>query len=99
MKKTIAALGLLVLSFAAVANINTIPHVWNNGRTVTFDVWNSSDRDIRCSGPVYLELSDNRRDTIHVYEWVRARGSAYRTYYPNTIGATIERVSHGVWCF
>lgn len=99
MKKTIIALALFVVSFAAVANINTFPHVWNNGSSVSFDVWNSSDRDIRCSGPIYLELEDNKRDTVQVYEFVWARRSVYRTYYPNTIGAKILSVSHAVWCF
>lgn len=88
-----------LFAFAAVAQASVFPHVWNNGRTVTLDAWNHSDRQVRCSGPIYLELSDNRRDTIHVFEYLWPRQSLYRTYYPNTVGATIERVSHSVWCW
>lgn len=94
--KKFFALALLVFTTTAFAGI---PHVWNNGSTVTFDYWNSSDRDERCSGPIYLELEDGSRDTIHVYEYVWRRGSVYRTYFPNTVGQRIERVSHAVWCW
>lgn len=99
MKKTFTILALSLCSFAAVANIYPFPNVWNNGRTVSFDVWNSSERDIRCSGPIFLTLEENKRETINVFEYVRARGSAYRTFYPNTFGARILQVSHSVWCY
>lgn len=97
MKKTFVIIALFLVSFAAVAN-SVFPHVWNNGRNVTLDAWNTSDRQVRCSGPIYMTMEDNSQDTIFVHEYLWPRQSLYRTYYPNSIGKQIRSVSHGVWC-
>ncbi len=89
----------LVLLMSSVSAFAGIPHVWNNGNTVSFDYWNSSDRDERCSGPIYLTMEDGSRETIQVYEFVWRRGSVYRTYFPNMSGQRIANVSHAVWCW
>lgn len=96
MKMTIA---LIVLVFAAVANASVFPHVWNNGRNVTIDAWNHSDRQVRCSGPIYMRMDDNTQDTVYVHDFIWPRGHLYRTYYPNSVGKQIQSVSHGVWCW
>lgn len=96
MKTTFA---LIVLAFAAVANASVYPHVWNNGRSVTFDAWNTTDRQVRCSGPIYMTMADNSQDTVYVHEYLWPRQSTRRNYYPNTMGQDIKRVSHGVWCW
>lgn len=96
MKTTIA---LIILAFAAVANATVIPHVWNNGRNVTVSAWNSSERQVRCSGPIYMTMEDNTQDTVYVHEYIWPRGSINRIYYPNSFGKQISRVSHSVWCW
>lgn len=94
--KKFFALAVLVATTSAFAGF---PQVWNNGSTVTFDYWNSSDRDERCNGPIYLTMDDNSTDTIQVFEFVWRRGSVHRTYWPNTVGKQIRSVSHSVWCW
>ncbi len=100
MKKIFITLVLFLLSFAAMAN-SVFPRVWNNGRTVTLDAWNPTDQQVSCSGQIYVELSDNSRESISVFEFIWPRGSIYRTYYPRISApdVRIERVSHSVWCW
>ncbi len=98
MKKTLVIIAFFLVSFAAVAN-SVFPHVWNNGHSVTFDAWNTSDRQVRCSGPIYMRMNDNSQDTIHIHEYLWPRQSMNRTYYPNSVGKTIQSVSHGVFCW
>ncbi len=97
MKKFFLASALAMFSFAAAAQM-VFPHVWNNRNSVSIDAWNSSDRNVMCWGSIYLELDENRRETLHVNEYIWARGSLYRTYYPMTFGATIQSLSHSVYC-
>lgn len=94
--KMIFALCLLTLTTLAHAGY---ARVWNNGTSVTLDYWNSSDRDERCSGSIYLDLEDGRRDSIRVHEFVWRRGSIHRRYYPNLFNTRIRRVSHSVYCW
>jgi hypothetical protein len=100
MKKIFITLVLFLLSFAAVAN-SVFPQVWNNGRSVSLNAWNTTEQQVRCSGAIYLDMSDNSRDTISVFEYIWPRGSLYRTYYPrfSTPDVRIQSVSHSVWCW
>jgi hypothetical protein len=100
MKNIFITLALFLLSFAAVANA-VYPRVWNSGRTVTLDAWNSTDQQVRCTGAIYIDMSDNSRDTINVLEYIWPRGTLYRTYYPRFTApeVRIDRVSHSVWCW
>jgi hypothetical protein len=92
-------IALIAFAFAAVANASVFPHVWNNGRSVTFDAWNTTDKQVRCTGPIYMTMDDSSQDTIYVHEYLWPRQSMNRTYYPNSVGKTIRSVSHGVWCW
>ncbi len=100
MKKIFIVLALFLVSFAAVAN-SVFPQVWNNGRSVSLNAWNTYDRQVRCSGQIMLEMSDNSRDSIYVHEYIWPRGSLYRTYYPHITApdVRISHVSHSVWCW
>ncbi len=97
MKKFILASALCLFSFAAAAQM-VFPHVWNNRNSVSIDAWNSSDRSVTCWGSVYLNLSENRHETMNVNEYIWPHGTLYRTYYPMTFGATIESLSHSIYC-
>jgi hypothetical protein len=97
MKKFLLALVLTTVSLSAFAQM-VFPRVWNNRSSVSLDAWNSTDRNVTCWGQIYLDLNDNRRESLSVHEFLWPRGSIYRTYYPHTMGATIEYVSHSVFC-
>lgn len=96
MKMTFA-LGLLLS--AAVAQASGYPWVRNNGNSVTLDYWNSTDRDERCNGTIYLDMEDGTRDSIHVYEFVWRRGSLYRTYRPMNSSGRIMHTQSSVYCW
>ncbi|MFL5784804.1 MAG: hypothetical protein ACJ76H_09360 [Bacteriovoracaceae bacterium] len=98
MKKIIFAVVLLVSATAAFAQMMVFPHVYNNRTSVTVDAWNTNDRSVVCWGPIYLDLDQNRRETLNINEYIFPRGSLYRTYRPMTLNATIESVSHSVYC-
>ncbi len=100
MKKTFVVIALFLVSFAAVAN-SVFPHVWNNGRSVTLDAWNTTDQQVRCNGQIYMNMSDNSTDSVSIFEYIWPRGSLYRTYYPrfSTPELRITSVSHSVWCW
>ncbi len=97
MKKFLLTLILVSFSFAAVAQM-VFPNVWNNGFSVTLDAWNTSDNNVSCMGPIYLQMEDNTRETIHVYEFIFPRGWLYRTYYPRAFNTRIQYISHGIFC-
>lgn len=94
MRKIFAVSLFLLTTFAHAG----IPFIWNNGRTFTFDYWNSSNRDETCYGPVYLVMEDGSTDTVMVREWVFAHRSERRQYWTNVPGVNIESLSHNVWC-
>lgn len=94
MKKTFA---VSLFLFASIAQAG-IPYIWNNGRTFTFEYWNSSNRDETCYGPVYLKMEDGSKDTVMVREWVNAHRSGHRQYWTNIPGVSIKTIAHNVWC-
>ena len=97
MRKIFTVLTIGLLSFAASAQ-SVHPWISNNGDSVTLDARNDSNDDVHCSGSMYLEMSDNRSETIRVFEYISPRSSIYRRYRPFTANAMIRHVTHSIWC-
>ncbi len=99
MKKFIIALSLMV-SASAFAETATVifPRVYSWGNRVEVDIWNHSDRDVTCSGPIYMTLQSGATQFDSYYDWVPARMSRYRSIYARDFNDPIRSVSHSIWC-
>lgn len=100
MKKLILAL-TLVASASAFAGEKAMifPNVYNYGHSVMVSVWNHTDRNVSCSGPLYLTYQSNVRETEYFFETVWSRQTTYRNVYPRRMNDRITMVSHSISCF
>ena len=92
--KKIAVFVLALSSFAAHGQS---VHVRYNTRDVAVSVWNRTNYELRCSGPLRIYTADNRVQTLNIFLPVRPQGTMTRTLRPYT-AAPINRVSHSIWC-
>ncbi len=98
--KKFLILATLALSATAFAETNTVifPRVYNWGNQVQVDIWNHTDRDVTCSGPIYMTLESGATQYESYFDWVPARFSRYRTIYSRDFNDRIRSVSHNIWC-
>lgn len=99
MKTTILTLGLIFSSLAFAGKDTSVwPNVYNFGNHVQVQVWNHTDKEVRCSGFVYMDMESGERTSEHYFDWVRARGSSFRNVYPRIFNDRIRSVNHSIWC-
>lgn len=93
----------LALAFAASAFAEektvVFPSVYNYGSNVQVQVWNHTDRNVNCSGFVYLNYQSGVRDQEYYFDYVSARFTSYRTIWPRRTGDRILSVNHSISCF
>lgn len=99
MKKVFFLIALM-FSFSAFAEkaASVWPHVYNFGHAAQVQVWNHTDREVRCSGWVYMTMENGETDSQHYFDWVYARSSRHRMVYPRFSNERISHVSHSIWC-
>jgi len=99
MKKVFFLIALM-FSFASFAETaaSVWPHVYNYGHAAQVQVWNHTDRAVRCSGWVYMTMESGERESQHYYDFVSPRFSSYRMVYPRFTNSRISHVSHSIWC-
>ena len=100
MRKMMLGLALLVSGFAyAEKEMAVFPQVYNFGTYVQVQVWNNTANMVRCSGQVYMNLSDGTRESQPFYDTVWARGQMTRSIRPRSFNTRVTSVSHSVFCF
>ncbi|MCM2348768.1 MAG: hypothetical protein NDI69_02025 [Bacteriovoracaceae bacterium] len=99
MKKFFTGL-LLALSFTAIAENESIvyPSVYNYGYNVQVQVWNTTDRNVTCSGYVNMRTEQGHTNSEYYYDWISPRFTSYRSYYPRRANDRIISVSHSIFC-
>lgn len=99
MKKFIL-IAVLAFSGATFAETKTVifPRIYNWGNSVQVDVWNYSNIDVTCSGPIYMTLESGATQYDSYFDWVPARTSRFRTIYSRDLNDRIRSVNHNIWC-
>lgn len=73
------------------------PRVINWGNRVEVQINNFENRQVRCSGPVYLRtLSGN--DSQSIFAYLSPRQNFYRNIYPRR-NERVVSVSHSIFCY
>jgi hypothetical protein len=99
MKKFILALSLACSGAAFAENMTPVfPEVYSLGRSVQFTVRNFTNQSITCSGPIYLVTTAGFPETVFVNEFVPARFTTYKNFYPRSINDRVLRISHSIFC-
>jgi hypothetical protein len=94
----ILSLAFTTATFAGKDMI-VFPQVYNYGSSVQITIWNTTDRQISCSGSVWMSLQSGARETEYYFDYIGARFTSFRTIYPRTSGDRIVNVSHSISCF
>lgn len=88
----------LMIAFSGSAMAQAIfPQVSNFGNQVNVSIWNHTNRDVNCSGWIYITNQQNRTESIHFFERVWRRSHLNRNYRPRT-PERIRYVNHNIWC-
>jgi hypothetical protein len=75
------------------------PEVYSFGHSVQVTIRNFTDRNVHCSGNIFLTTISGIREMQYYSEFVPARFSSYRNLYPRSIGDRIISTSHSIFCF
>jgi len=89
---------LLSLVLCEFAFAYTRPRIVNFGQFVEVSVDNYEDRDISCSGSLYLTMEDGRQQYEYFSESIRSRGSVRRTFYTYS-SERIKSVTDSIFCY
>ena len=99
MKKFIVLALMLITANIAIADVSVWPRltVWPTG----VDVWvdNYSDKDVTCSGTIYMYKNSGRMQTEHFYSRVYARTNTYRRFFNYDANDRIRNANHSITCF
>lgn len=99
MKNLFLCISILVSgSVSAAADITVFPNVYNYGGRAEVQVWNHTDKTIRCSGWVDLRLESGRSESDYYFDTVPPRSNSYRSVYPRNFQDRIRFVSHSIFC-
>lgn len=95
---------LLLVSFSVLAEsktekANVWPRisVWPTGVDVVVD--NYSDRDVTCSGTIYMYKYSGRMQMEHFYSRVYARSNTYRRFFNYDMNDGIRNANHSITCY
>jgi hypothetical protein len=75
------------------------PQVYSFGHSVQVTVRNFTDRNVHCSGNIFLNTISGAREMQYYSEFVPARFTSYRNLYPRSFGDRILSTSHSIFCF
>lgn len=87
-------LGLFVSTSALAI---PMPRVYNWGSRAEVQIWNTDNRRVNCSGPLYITTkSGTSRESV--FAFLGPRQNFYRSFYPRN-NERIERVAHSIFCY
>jgi hypothetical protein len=100
MKNLFLVLVFILSGSAFAENLSPVyPQVYSYGNIVQVTIRNFTDRNVHCSGSIYLTTISGRRENQFFSEFVRARFTSLRTIYPRSFGERILSTSHSIFCF
>lgn len=97
MKKMILAFSLLTTGLA-FAETNAFISLSNFGSSVQLRVYNNSQVNVTCSGPVYMTTNSNRMYTEYYFESIPANFTSHRTFFSRDFRDPIRFAHHSVFC-
>jgi hypothetical protein len=83
--------------FAKTTSI-VFPRVYSLGSRVEIEVWNYTDTNVFCSGPVYMVLESGATQFENYFDFIPARFSSFRSLYVRDLKNPVRFVHHGIWC-
>ena len=99
MKNFLFALSLMFSGVALAEELPPVfPEVFNFGHSVQVTVRNYTEQNVTCSGTIYLVTMSGFRETLVYNEFVPARTSSYKNFYPRFITDRILRTSNMIFC-
>lgn len=97
MKKMILAFSLLTTGLA-FAETNAFISLSNFGSSVQLRVYNNSQVNVTCRGPVYMTTNSNRMYTEYYFESIPANFTSHRTFFSRDFRDPIRFAHHSVFC-
>lgn len=91
---------LFLLSFMAQAQEKSVVFpqltVWPN--SVDVRIWNTTDKTIYCSGPIYIYSQSNRFKTEYFNRYITPRSHAYQSFHNFNINDPYRNAHHSIFC-
>jgi hypothetical protein len=100
MKIFFLTLSLLFSSLASAAPESIVfPEVYNFGSRVQVTIRNHTDRNLNCSGFIYMDSMNGRRETHYFNAYVYPRETFFRTIQSWDYYTRYTWVNHSIRCY
>jgi hypothetical protein len=97
MKKILLVLTVLIAT-SAFASFPIFPQLTNFGTSVQLTIFNPNNKDVNCSGMIYMYLIPSAVESQYFYSRVVAHTTLFKTFIPLRQNMTISTVSHSIYC-
>ena len=90
---------LLLSSYLPLkADVNIFPQIINYGSFIQVQVFNSTQENLNCSGPLYLNLGSGKIESSFYMEFIFKGQFSARSFYPIKRDDRVIFVSHSIFC-
>ena len=90
---------LLLSSYLPLkADVTIFPQIINFGSFVQVQVLNSTQDNLNCSGPLYLNLGSGRMESSYYMEFIFKGNLSNRFFYPMKREERVLFASHSITC-
>ena len=88
----------LILSLRATAQVNVYPQIFNLGHSIQLQIQNTTNQNIYCTGPIYLNTQQGHMETSFYSDIIRKGGYSTRFFYLINFNDRVSFASHSIFC-
>lgn len=98
MKAFILALSLCFSMSASAQSVMLQPMLINFGNMVQVQVRNTTDKDVNCSGQIYMNTNTGRMESAFYFDHVMKGAFSMRSFYLSNFSERITFAHHSIFC-